>query len=700
MTQLAITAEFLEALSKLPKRLQKKVREFTRKFAENSHSTAINYEKIHDVLDPRVRTVRIDQQYRAIVLHPNEGDVYVMLWVDNHDEAMAWASAKRFDVNPETHAFQIYDPAAVDEVSNTIRQTLGSAGTGGVGVVRLFEQHADQTLVSLGVPQVLVPAVREVRNLDDLKAIACHLPAEAGEALYWLADNLPIEEIRAAISMPAPGKSAVPTVEESLDHPDSRRRLVKIKSLDELERVLDASLEQWRIFLHPTQQSLATIDTVGPVIVEGGAGTGKTVVALHRAKHLALNVFHNASDRILFTTFTANLAEVISRQLDLLCGPERSRIDVVHIDQLARRMLDDARVEIATPADLMHCWDLSVSENCPLSAPELQHEWTYATELRGIGDERDYLRMSRVGQSKSLDRLQRKKIWQAFEAFQLNMKSRGLQAWPSVIRDATKNSVTLGPKYSAVLVDESQDFTASAWRLIRSLAKPGPNDLFLVGDAHQRIYGSPIQLAECGIDVANRRFLLRINYRTTEEIRDWAFSKFSNVEAARIAGVSASSSDVHERSLLSGPEPELVQLSSREEELEYYRTLLPELLKEFRPEEIVICARAAWILRDFKKLLHEMTQPYVVLEKIRDESNAGIRLATIHRIKGLEFRCVLVVSVNAGIIPCKFEGRDEDKLSQLQHQSRERALLYVATTRARDRVIISTSGKPSPLLQI
>ncbi|MCC7334631.1 MAG: UvrD-helicase domain-containing protein [Pirellulaceae bacterium] len=702
MTQLAITAEFLESLAKLPKRLQKKVREFTRKFADNSHSSAINYEKIHNVLDQRVRTVRIDQQYRAIVLHPNEGDVYVMLWVDNHDEAMAWASAKRFDVNPETHAFQIYDPAAVDEVSRTIRRdqdTVAGESTDGTDTARLFEQHEDQTLVSLGVPEVLVPAVREVRDLEDLKAIACHLPAEAGEALYWLADNLPLEEIRAAISIPSASNSSVPTVAESLEHPDSRRRLVKIKSIDELERVLDASLEQWRIFLHPTQQTLVAMDTSGPVIVEGGAGTGKTVVALHRAKHLALNVFQNSSDRILFTTFTANLAEAISRQLDLLCGAERSRIEVVHIDQLARRMLDDTRIEIASSADLMHCWDLSVTENCPLSAPELQHEWTYASEIRGISDERDYLRMSRVGQSKSLDRLQRKQVWQAFEAFQSNMKNRGLQAWSSVIREATENSVAQGPKYAAVLVDESQDFTAPAWRLIRSLAKPGPNDLFLVGDAHQRIYGCPIRLKECGIDVGDRKFLLRVNYRTTEEIRDWAFSRFSNRDSARLAGESGARSDVHERSLLSGPNPELVQLSSREEEIEYCRKLIPELLKEFRPEEIVVCARAAWILRDFKKLFHDMDQPYVVLEKIRDESNDGIRLATIHRIKGLEFRCVLIVSVNAGIIPCKFDGRDDDNVSQAQHKSRERALLYVATTRARDRVIISTSGKASSLLQ-
>ncbi len=512
MTQLAITAEFLESLAKLPNRLQKKVREFTRKFVENSHSSAINYEKINNVLDQRVRTVRIDQQYRAIVLHPSEGDVHVMLWVDNHDEAMAWASKKRFDVNPETHAFQIYDPAAVDEVSRTMRQDRNEVASGdadAIDATRLFQQHSGQTLVSLGVPEVLVPAVREVCNLDDLQAIARHLPAEAGEALYWLADNVPVDEILAAVSIPS-GRTSVPSVEESLEHPDSRRRLVKIKSVDDLERVLDASLEQWRIFLHPTQQAMVGMDAAGPVIVEGGAGTGKTVVALHRAKHLALSVFQNSSDRILFTTFTANLAEAISRQLDLLCGAERSRIEVVHIDQLARRMLDDAHVEIASSADLMHCWDLSVTENCPLSAPELQHEWTYAIEVRGISDERQYLRMSRIGQSQSLDRLQRKRVWEAFEAFQSNMKARGLQVWSSVVRDATKNSVSQGPKYAAVLVDESQDFTAPAWRLIRSLAKPGKNDLFLVGDANQRIYGSPIRLSECGIDVGDRRHVLRV----------------------------------------------------------------------------------------------------------------------------------------------------------------------------------------------
>ena len=262
-----------------------------------------------------------------------------------------------------------------------------------------------------------------------------------------------------------------------------------------------------------------------------------------------------------------------------------------------------------------------------------------------------------------------------------------------------KSSSSHVPKYRSVIIDESQDFNALGWKLIRSLTPAGDNDLFLVGDPCQRIYGIAVSFLECGIDVHDRVFPLRINYRTTEEIRDWAVTSFVGEGLKDIVGSPFAIESIHERSLLTGPMPEVIVCNSKQDELNLYRNLIPQLLDVFAAEEIVVCARAKWILKEFCKLFHEMDQHYKVLEQLNDETANGIRLATMHRIKGLEFRCVLIASANEGIVPRKFDGKADDTALLEQHFRRERALLYVATTRARERVVITSSGKPSSLLQ-
>src|SRR5262249_26491921 len=140
---------FLDAFARIPRAQQRKVREFTAKFKADPKAAAINYEKIHRVRDERVRTVRIDQKYRAVVLHPERGDVYVLLWVDHHDEAMAWAAKRTFEVNPRTGALQVINVEVV-------RQATPS-GAGVTGEPGLLASVGDDDLLSLGVPEILLP---------------------------------------------------------------------------------------------------------------------------------------------------------------------------------------------------------------------------------------------------------------------------------------------------------------------------------------------------------------------------------------------------------------------------------------------------------------------------------------------------------------------------------------------------------------
>jgi hypothetical protein len=396
----AIASEFLDAFAELPRAQQKKVKTFTEKFKADPTSAAINYEKIHGVRDDKVRTVRIDQKYRAIVLHPENGDAYVLVWVDNHDEAMNWAKNRVFEVNPVTGSLQV---VSVQEVERAIAPTpIGVKRTG------LFAAHDDDVLLGFGVPAVLIPSVRAVHSIKDLVTLGKHLPAEADEALLWLAEGIPPEEVREAVVVPAKKKVDPADLVAALEHPDTKRRFVTIQSDDELAAMLEAPLDKWRVFLHPSQQRLVTRSYSGPARVLGGAGTGKTVVAIHRARYLASKVFTSASDRILFTTYTGNLAENIEATLKTFCGPERDRIEVVHLHAWAVRYLrnEGHDTDVASSDEIESCWKEAVASSGVMEFDPafLRKEWEAVILANGIESLDAYLKVSRLGRGKTLTR--------------------------------------------------------------------------------------------------------------------------------------------------------------------------------------------------------------------------------------------------------------------------------------------------------
>lgn len=487
MPTVAIASEFLDAFARIPRAQQRKVREFTEKFRTNPKGPGINYEKIYAVKDDKVRTVRIDQKYRAVILHPEQGDVYVLVWVDNHDEAMDWAGKRRFEVNPVTGSLQVF---SVSEAEETVAPQKKTAEPG------LLDAYTDDVLLSFGVPQALIPSVRAVKKQDALLALVKHLPAEASEALTWLAEGMPVEEVQAAVTV-APVKEKVDAkdLEKALENPDTKRRFVTIKSQEDLTAILNAPLAKWRVFLHPNQDKLVTKKFNGPARVLGGVGTGKTVVAMHRARHLAKHVFPEKTDQILFTTKTANLAESIEQNLRSLCGDEMSRIEVVHLDAWAIRFMKTQGVDfkVASEEEIEQSWEeaLSVVGEADFDVGFLKQEWELVVQMNGITSLAEYLQVPRTGRGRTLTKPQRGRVWKVFEEFRSALKDKGKHEWLQVIQETRRyleKKKSILP-YRAVVVDESQDFHPEEWKLIRALVPEGANDLFLVGDAHQRIYG-------------------------------------------------------------------------------------------------------------------------------------------------------------------------------------------------------------------
>ena len=329
--RVAIFDEFLDAFAQIPRAQQKKVNKFVRKFREDPTSASINYESISTFVDPNLRTVRIDQAYRAIVLRPEHGNVYVLLWVDHHDQAMAWAAHKRVSIHPETGSLQVLSAEHV---------AIAPPAAPVPAAEPLFAKVRDRELLRIGVPQELLDPVRQLVTADQLEQLRGRLPAEAYEALWFLSEGDSLEEVERAMAVETPASVDVADFGAALDRDASLRRFVVVHDDEALEAMLDAPLEKWRVFLHPSQRRLVQRAWNGPVRVLGGAGTGKTVVAMHRAAYLAEKVFRHPDDRVLFTTFTRNLAADIEANLRKLCGPEvLARIEVTHLDKWVADLL-------------------------------------------------------------------------------------------------------------------------------------------------------------------------------------------------------------------------------------------------------------------------------------------------------------------------------------------------------------------------
>lgn len=703
--RLAISDEFFDAYSRLPRNAQGKVSEFINRFRQDPTRAGLNYESIQDSRDKRMKSVRVDQAHRAIVLKPDSGNVYILLWIAKHDDAYTWARRKVCRVNEVSGALQIID---VEDVEATTEQ-LSQEKTQQPG---RFDQIADRELMQLGVPEILLPAVRQVTTDEGVDQLLPHVPREASDALLMLAAGYKLDEVLRQLEKPKEVQPVDPEdIETALQNDDSLSRFMVITDDTELEEMLAAPLEKWRVFLHPTQRKLVDRDWNGAVRVLGGAGTGKTVVAMHRAKWLVQNRFTDPTDRILFTTFTRNLAIDIEANLKSICSPElMRRIRVVNLDAWVTEFLRQEGVEtrIVYSDETADLWRQAytiapVELGLPLSF--YREEWQTVVLDQGCQTLRDYFVARRTGRGTRLSRQQRQAIWSVFEEYRNLLREKGLREPDDAMRDAAQIIAAKGAAafpYKAVIVDEAQDMSEAAFTLLRAIAgQPKPNDLFIVGDPHQRIYGKVVTLSRCEIDIRGRSRKLRLNYRTTDETRSWATDILEGMRVDDLDGGSDSLKDY--RSLMHGEKPIVKNFSRFEDELTYLKQVLTNIqMTEQSLSGVCIVFRTNTLLEQYETALKIMEFPVQRIRRNQPDNplEEGARLGTMHRVKGLQFNYILLPALNADVLPLK-AGLDNcaDDTSQSKFLDGERSLLHVAATRAKKQVLVSYCGQPSPLLQ-
>ena len=705
MPKVAISKDFLTAFSNLPKTEQKKMTDFTEKFRSDPTQSSINYEPVLSARDNKVRSVRIGRDYRAIVVHPPKGDVYLLVWVDHHDEAMDWARYKCFEVNSETGALQVYDdfirPSGQDQYKNG--SVLQHMSTRDSNQGKLFDCYKDDDLLLIGVPPILLPSIRAIITDSDLEKMGPHLPEEVYEGLYMLAAGYSLEQTVEELVGRSTTKVDSTNFAAALEHPDSKRRFALITSAGELTEALAAPLAQWRIFLHPNQERIVAGNYNGSFCVRGGAGTGKTVVAMHRARYLA----HQSSDhRILFTTFTKNLSQSIKDNMTTLCSrSELTRIDIIHLHAWALRFMRSQgfNIKVATEANIHDCWHAAMRKLTTGFSEEFYcDEWEKIVQFYGIKTLNEYLQTNRLGRGTRIDRVERLKIWSVFEQYKAKLAEAGVVEWIDVIKKTREyiEHKNFAPFYETVIVDECQDFHPEELKLLRRIVAPGRNDLFLVGDAHQRIYGQRVALNQQGINIRGKRSRkLRMNYRTTEEIRRFGSQILKNQPIDDLDGGTETENSLH--SLMHGESPTIKCFSSFEEECNFINNYIKQKLSlGVRPENICLVARTHKSIARYVKALNANGYETVLLDQCEFDEGDGVRLATMHRVKGLEFTDIIIVSANKGLVPLYWSlEQSGDSISRQEAETKEKSLLHVAITRARERLLITGYGELSPFLR-
>lgn len=688
--------KFFDSLINLPKGIQKKVIDFQKKFRDNSKSSAIHLEPISTFKDKSLRSARIDQTYRAIIKAPETGDVFYLLWVDHHDKAYEWATNKVFQWNGETQAMQMFtapevEDKAVKAESELIAETFVS-------------KIAVEKLLKIGVPDVLLPSVNMIDSFEDLEKAEQYLPADAFENLFYLLDGANIDQLILDVEE---GKLEEASEDEQANSINNQRSFIELTDDAVFNEILESGLNKWKYYLHPSQRKLVDGHFKGSVKVSGGAGTGKTVAALHRLNYLTRQY---PEKKILFTTYTNALTENLTGLVDDL-EISKSNIVLKTIDKVVVDLINEFELlpdgykvfEYNSVKSSFDLWEEIIAGELTTYSPEfLDKEFIEVILYNNVRSLQEYFRTSRVGRGKPISRRQRGDIWAFIEQFKILKESQNLYYKDELFNLLSDHLISnaIYP-FEFGLVDELQDFSNVQLRLIRSLIKEKENDLFLVGDPLQGIYNRRLSFSGVGINVRGKRSKrLRINYRTTEEIKKLAVSVIQDCHYDNFDGEEEEKGGYV--SLFHGKKPSYQIFKSKNEEVDFVQTLIERLIESgYLPQEIAVASRTKDGLKDIRNSLHQANIHYSDRESNKQNSREAVSLLTFHRIKGLEFKHVILVDVNHRTfpkLPYDFDQySDEEQEGYLRN---EKSLVYVAVSRAIESVTITGTGNSSSLIKI
>ncbi len=676
-----IADTFTDSLARLTGDEQKAVKMTAIDLQVNPAAPGLSFHRLDRARDKRFWSVRVSRDVRIIV-HRTDGSL-LLCYVGHHDKAYDWAERRKLEVHPKTGAAQLVEiRETVVEIPIPVSVPSGQPRPAApVAKPALFAHVPKDQLFTYGVPEEWIADVQGATE-DSLLQLADHLPREAAEALLELATG---------------GKPAVVSMAASATdpfaHPDAQRRFRVMENREELEQALAYPWEKWSVFLHPAQRELVERRFGGPARVAGTAGTGKTVVALHRAVALARR---HPDARVLLTTFSVTLARLLQQKLRRLTGNDTGlgeRVVVAPIDDVAISLYEKSfgTPRIAT-VGMMQSLLGSISKEVGghgFSDRFLIQEWTDVVDAWHLTTWEQYRNVARLGRKTRLGEKQRQQLWKIFEQAQQRLRDGGMFTTGMILAAITEEVGSSGtPPYDFIVVDEAQDVNVPQLRFLAALAGNRPDALFFAGDLGQRIFQTPFSWKSLGVDVRGRSSTLRINYRTSHQIRRQT-DRLLGPELADVDG------NVEDRrgavSVFNGPQPDVRVVESPDAEADVVAAWLRQRTGEgIAPDEIGVFVRSE-SQADRAKIAVALAGLAVTVPAAGTDPERGkVPLMPMHQAKGLEFKAVVVAACDDDVLPLQSRIESVTDESDLEDvYNTERQLLYVACTRARDHLLVT-----------
>jgi superfamily I DNA/RNA helicase/mRNA-degrading endonuclease RelE of RelBE toxin-antitoxin system len=682
MMEFRIADTFTDSLVRLTGEEQKAVKTTAFDLQLNPASPGLSFHRLDKAKDKNFWSVRVGSDIRLIV-HKTASSL-LLCFVDHHDKAYAWAERRKLETHPKTGAAQFVEiRERVEEIAAPVYIEVAQPKP---RQVPLFAHLADDVLLGYGVPEEWLADVREATE-DTILTLSDHLPAEAGEALLELATG-------GKPQVPQPIKVGA----NPFTHPDALRRFRVMSDVEELERAFAYPWDKWTIFLHPSQREWVEREYTGPARVSGSAGTGKTIVAVHRAVFLARA---NPDGRVLLTTFSDTLADALRTKLRRLVSNEPrlgERLEVHAMNAIGERLYEQyfGRPRIASPDVLRKLINESAAAATDLkfSVSFLITEWEDLVDAWQLETWESYRDIKRLGRKTRLQESQRAALWAVLDAVRGRLHAEGYITYAELFtRLAAQVGSRKHPPFEFIVVDEAQDLSVSQLKFLAALGGKRPDGLFLAGDLGQRIFQQPFSWKSLGVDIRGRARTLHINYRTSHQIRTQT-DRLLGPELADVDG------NVEDRrgtvSVFNGPLPEVRTFITQEEEIGSVSAWLEERSREgVAPHEIGVFVRSDAELDRARAAVAKTGLRLKMLDEHVETTSGQISIGMMHLAKGLEFRTVVVMACDDEIIPLQSRIEtvtDDNDLEEIYNT--ERHLLYVACTRARDHLLV-TSVEPA-----
>jgi superfamily I DNA/RNA helicase len=681
-----IADTFTDSLGRLTGDEQKAVKTTAFDLQLNPASPGMSFHKLDKARDKNFWSVRVSSDIRLIV-HKTAASL-LLCYVDHHDKAYTWAERRKLETHPKTGAAQLVEIR--ETVQNIVVPVYVQQEVPPRPRPLLFAQFSDDNLLQYGVPPEWLKDVRQ-SDEDSLLALVDHLPAEAAEALLEIATGG-----KPAVIAPVP-KGTDPFI-----HPDAQRRFRTLSGIEELQRALEFPWDKWTVFLHPDQRQIVERDYAGPARVSGSAGTGKTIVALHRAVHLARS---NPDARVLLTTFSDILANALRGKLKRLISNEphlAERLEVHSIPEIGHRLykalvgpLNIASRDVIA-SSLKHAAGQIAGHK--FGQAFLLAEWEQVVDAWNLTTWEEYRDIKRLGRKTRLPEASREKLWAIFDVIiaQLIANKQITESGMFTKLAAALAKSTRSP-FDHAVVDEAQDIGIANLQFLAALGGQRPNALFFAGDLGQRIFQQPFSWKSLGVDVRGRSKTLTVNYRTSHQIRQQV-DRLRGPEVSDVDGNTEARGNTV--SVFNGPQPKILVLKTVAEESESVSQWITDRTKEgVMPHEIGIFVRSAAQLDRATAPVKRAGLAMIVLDDRVETVGNKVCVSTMHLAKGLEFRAVAVMACDDEIIPLQqrvSEITDDADLEDVYNT--ERHLLYVACTRARDQLLITSVEPPSEFL--